>query len=162
MVFQTDYAYRIPRAYIGAVARPGEPTVVDQGIAGEDLSPGDAVLFDATNVERDFKLPEAATLDDVVGIVLYDEGSVPNASGDVVIKSGSPVRVAVKGTFYAKAGTDMEYGDQLIWNIADGVWDKIGTEPATYAAAHRTPAFCAERSISDGDTFHLRLEGRIR
>jgi hypothetical protein len=161
MVFQTDYTYHIGRAYKGAVARPGEPTKVDLGIAGEDLKPGDAVVFDAAAAERDFKKPVAATLDDVVGMVLYDEGMVPNASGEVIIKSGDPVRVATKGGFYAEAGTDMSYGTQCAWNVTDGVWDAL-TEPATYALAHRNPAFCGERFVSDGALFILEFEGRIR
>lgn len=161
MVFQTSYDYHIGRAYKGAVARPGEPIKVDYGIAGEDLSPGDAVLFDYTDTARNFKKPEAGTVDDVVGMVLYDEGMVPNSSGNVVIASGKPVRVGVKGTFYAEAGTDLEYGAQAGWNVTDEVWDLL-TEPTTYGAAHRNPAFCGDRVVSDGALFALSFEGRIR
>ena len=161
MVLQTSYTYHIGRAYKGAVAHPGEPTKVDYGIAGEDLSPGDAVLFDYTDTARNFKRPEAGTLADVMGIILYDDGMVPNASGVVVIKSGSPCRVGIEGGFYAEAGSDLEYGNQCVWNITDGVWDLL-TEPATYALAHRNPAFCAERVVSDGALFVMSFEGRIR
>ena len=160
--FQAEYDYNVNRNYKGTVARPGENPWVDFGIAGEDLSPGDAVLFDYTNTERDFKKPVAATLDDVIGIVLYNEGTVANdTDGTVVIKSGQPVRVGVKGSFYAEAGTDLEYLNQVGWNVTDGVWDLL-TEPATYALAHRNPAFCVERTAADGNLFVVRFSGPIR
>ena len=162
MVFQTDYTYHIGRAYKGAVARPGEPTKVDYGIAGEDLEPGDAVIFDYTNTELNFVKPAAGTLAQVMGIVLYNEGMVPNASGNVVIASGKPVRVGVEGAFYAEAGTRIEYGQQCAWNVADGVWDHLSTIPTDYTDAHYNPAFCGDRVVADGELFALNFEGRIR
>ena len=162
--FQKNYNYHIGRNYFGAVARPGEPTIVDLGIAGEDLKPGAAVLFDATDTERNYKKPEAGTLANVVGIVSYNEGSdVAQADGSVLIKSGAPVRVGKLGSFYAKPGADLETGQQVVWNIADEDWDLL-TEPATYALAHRNPAFVVERfvDVSAEPLFIVRFYGQVR
>jgi hypothetical protein len=163
--FQSNYDYYLSRGHKGHVARPGEPTVIDYGIAGEDLEPGDAVYFDTTAGELDFKKPtSAATKIAVAGIVLYDEGTVPNdIDGNVVIKSGAQVRVGVKGTFYAEAGSALTYGAQVIWDdtTAENNWTEL-TLPTTYALAHRNPGFCADREATDGDLFALRFFGPIK
>ena len=163
--FQPDgYNYHLGRNYFGRLARPGEPYAIDNGIAGEDLNPGDAVYFDDTAAELDFKKPAtAANLLLVTGIVLYDEGYIPDASGNVVISSGSTVKVGVMGSFYAQAGSDLTYGQQLIWDnaTAEQNWSVL-TRPTTYAAAHLNPAFFVERSAEDGDLIIIRFHGPIR
>ena len=160
--FQTRYQYDVDRNYKGTVARPGEPTVIEHGYAGETLVPGDAVLFNYTNTERNFHKPAAGELLNVMGMVLYNEGTVPtDNAGTVSFADGDPVRVGIVGAFYAEAGSAIEYLNQVTWNIADGVWDLL-TEPVTYALAHRNPAFCADRVVADGELFVVRFHGPIR
>lgn len=155
--FQANYTYHLTRNYYGSLARPGEPVAIDEGLASGDLEPGDAVYYSSGFVKTD-----SSNLIETIGIVLYDASHVPDESGNVIIKSGSPVRVGIVGSFYAKAGSALTYGQPVIWDADADDWTVLSTIPAGVDANRKNPVSCADFSVADGELVVLRFHGPIR
>lgn len=134
----------------GSLARPNAPYAYDTGTlhvesAGYKPRPGDPVYYDATN--DDYRAPAAANLDDVCGIIVYDQGTVQsvlasaptNANSDHYIEyeDGDIIKVAYVGNFFALAGEALEYNDRLVWDVTERKWD-VQDAPAASAVADRT------------------------
>ena len=154
-VFQINYDIYQQAGWPGQQARPGEPYAYDTGVlhvpaaATRNPRPGDAVYWDET--ENAYAIPTtAAEVSSVVGLISYDASTlqsslsaVPSgANSDAFIeyKDGAVVKVAVMGTFYAQAGSAMEYGEMIDWDTADFLWDprtqagEIGSGVSTVTA----------------------------
>ena len=172
MVVQGTYEINPDRGFPGDLARPTEPHALDSGVihvpaaAPRKPRPGDAVYYNTT--EDAYAIPTtAANLAVVVGILSYRKDVVQSgaARDTVEYSDGAEVEVGVHGTFWVTAGSAIEYGGRIIWDIADYKWDAL-TIPAvaganvaavvtsinaTLTAYGRTPIACVSRQAVAAD-----------
>ena len=155
----------------GWLARPNAPHAYDMGEAGEALNPGDGVRYVAAT--NDWRKPTStAERLEVQGIVSYDiaapsgaitQATGQNASAQVEIADGSPIKVGVIGSFWAIAGGAIEYGDIVLFDQSNSNWVRGSTPGTSLATTPRNPAICVSPSpVASGDIVEIRFAGQIR
>ena len=129
---QGTYRYYQQRGYYGDVARQHETPIFDslKSVDSDTLYPGDGVIYDVD--EHGLRKPNnVAERRGVVGIVSYDQNRTPdNGSGTnqkIGYDTGDVLKVGVRGTFWAKAGADLEYGMKVEYHETDSNWIPGGT-----------------------------------
>ena len=133
--FQTGYELHLPVGFHGDVAIPGDRPQYRTFAAGEELEPGQGVIYDAS--DNDVRKPSSVVERlAVIGVVAYERAAIgDDGTAELTIKSGTRVKVGVEGTFWVKVGEAVEYGDILVYNQTDDEWEKKPAETTTNLAA---------------------------
>ena len=123
---QHDFTYYKRRGYFGDIARPNDYPIFDSLTSAEDdgLVPGDGVSLDGYGkaVRPSHVLDES----EVIGIVSFNQNDVPTSGvSDILYKSGSIVKIGVRGTFWGKAGETLKYGDIVKFDYTEKDWRKF-------------------------------------
>ena len=150
MAVQSSYSIYPERGFPGSLARPSEPHALDGGgayvpaAATRKPRPGDAVYYDTTN--NGFAIPTtAAQLLLVSGILSYRADTVQTTASIVEFSNGDEVEVAIFGTFWVVAGSAMEYGQIIGWDLTDFAWDP-DARVTTVATIVPNPIVCVSRT----------------
>ena len=131
MVIQRNYEINPEVGFVGDLARPDEPHALESGLlhvpdaATRMPRPGDALYYNET--ENRYAIPTtAAQVLATIGILHYRRDAVVATGATVEFGDGAEIEVAVFGTFWVSAGSAMEYGQRIDWDIADFQWDPSG------------------------------------
>ena len=188
---QTGYEINPEFGFAGDIARPGEPHAYDSGLLHVPASstrnprPGDALIYDATHNEWRVPATAAESLA-ALGIMTYRVDRIQNATSNMLdFADESEIEIGVHGTFWVVAGEAVEYGDRLVWDVADYKWN-VAAAPAAVdvpdstantvtanavvaanlvaqinavvAALGRLPVVCVSRApAADGDLIEARI-----
>ena len=146
---QQSYSINPDVGFPGDLAQASGPHHYHSGVlvvpsaATRNPRPGDAVYYDTTN--NGFAIPTtAAHLLLVSGILGYRKDAVQNAADIVEFKNGDEVQVGVLGTFWVRAGSGMEYGQIIGWDLADYLWD-VDARVTAIASIAQLPIVCVSR-----------------
>lgn len=166
-MIQRSYARHLQIGQVGDCARPSAPHDFDRGVAGEDLKPGDGVLY-VPATDNWFKPTTDAERKLVTHIVTYDKNSInetitsptTNNITEIVFSAGDMMPLAVFGSFFVLAGETVEDGDAAIYNQTTEKWIK-------YAPASATPNDLRKKAfefypgpgktVGDGEIVEVRI-----
>ena len=176
---QGTYRYYQRRGYYGDVARQREVPIFDslKSVDSDTLYPGDGVLYDIG--QNGFRKPNNdAERRAVVGIVSYDQNRKPeNATGTnqkIGYDTNEILKVGIRGTFWAKAGEDLEYGmvvefdeDNTEWVagarhlggvtvVLGGNTEFLGSSPTLTTSGQVTGV---SGSLTDDTTYYFSVNG---
>ncbi len=164
---QRSYSRHLQRGQVGDCARPSAPHDYDRGIAGEDLKPGDGVLY-APATNNWWKPTTDAERKLVTHIVTYDKNSInesitsptTNNITEIVFSSGNVMPLAQFGSFFVLCGETVEDGDAAIYNQTTEKWIKYSPASATPNDL-RKKAFefypGPGKTVGDGEIVELRI-----
>ena len=124
---QGTHRYYHRRGFYGDLARQHEVPIYDslKSVDSNTIYPGEGVIYDIG--EDGVRVPSGTRESrGVIGIVSYDQNRLPeNATGTnqkIGYDTGDIVKVGIRGTFWAKAGEDVEYGMQLGYDTTNDEW----------------------------------------
>lgn len=170
-IIQSSFNAFQSKGFIGTKVRPDAPFEFDLGVAGEELKPGEGVLYDkATN--KFLKPTNAAERLLVTGIVSLDPGvvatatTVPaggNSDAEVKFAIDTVIKVMIRGSIFVIAGADLEYGDQLVFDEATSDWIIAPALTADATTLPKSSIVCIERKpVLDGALIEVRHNGVVR
>ncbi len=164
---QRTYERHLQIGQVGDCARPSAPHDFDRGVAGEDLKPGDGVLY-VPATDNWFKPTTDAERKLVTHIVTYNKNSTnqsitsptTNNITEIVFSAGEMMPLAVFGSFFVLAGETVEDGDAAIYNQTTEKWIKYNPASATPNSL-RKKAFefypGPGKTVGDGEIVEVRI-----
>lgn len=117
-VIQGAYTTSQPRGEKGRIAYENQSSVTHVFRAGEDMKPGDLVIWNATNNNVE-TADSAADLLIAIGILGWERASVNETDGTLEIKEGKLCDIIAEGSVWLEAGGAIENFSLAGWNTTN-------------------------------------------
>ena len=155
MTVQRSASVGFDRGFAGLIAEPNSPFRMEAGTlhvpsaATRMPRPGDALYYDTTQDE--WAIPTTAAHSLIAsGILSYRQDAVARADSFVEFADEADIEVITMGVVWVVAGSAINYGALVGWNLTDFKWDAL-TTPAAFANLVDYPVSCFQRGGASAD-----------